>query len=283
MITIGLTGWGDHEKLYEGKVKSKDKLATYAGHFLCVEVDAYFYAIQAERTVKNWIGETPETFKFIVKAYQGMTGHDRGNERYSSKTEMFQEYLDSIRPFVQSNKLAAILFQFPPWFDYSREHFLYLNYVKQKMGNLPVAIEFRNQSWYHRKNREETLRFLKEKEFIHSIADEPQAGDGSVPFVAVATSTATTIVRLHGRNKVGWNRPQTKDTHWREVRYLYRYNKQELQSLKQELETLAKQTNHLYVLFNNNSGLDASDNAKQLKDMLNIDEDGLAPRQLSLF
>ena len=33
MINIGLTGWGDHETLYEDIGRQADKLQTYAGHF----------------------------------------------------------------------------------------------------------------------------------------------------------------------------------------------------------------------------------------------------------
>ncbi len=39
----------------------------------------------------------------------------------------------------------------------------------------------------------------------------------------------------------------------------------------------------VYVIFNNNSGGDAADNAAQFIDMLHIEYEGLAPRQLDLF
>ena len=67
MINIGLTGWGDHETLYEDIGRQADKLQTYAGHFPIVELDASYYAIQPERNILKWIKETPETFKFVVK------------------------------------------------------------------------------------------------------------------------------------------------------------------------------------------------------------------------
>lgn len=86
-------------------------------HFPTVEVDAYFYAIQPRQNVEKWTMETPECFQFIVKAYQGMTGHQRGDIPYASKEEMFTAFLQSIEPFQQANKLAMVLFQFPPWFD----------------------------------------------------------------------------------------------------------------------------------------------------------------------
>lgn len=78
MIRIGLTGWGDHPSLYSGVTASKDKLFDYAGHFLTVEVDTSFYAIPSVDNVRKWCELTPDSFRFVIKAYQGMTGHLRG-------------------------------------------------------------------------------------------------------------------------------------------------------------------------------------------------------------
>lgn len=78
MIRIGLTGWGDHDSLYTERISNRDKLLEYGAHFPTVEVDASFYAVQPERNGEKWVRETPASFKFVVKAYQGMTGHQRG-------------------------------------------------------------------------------------------------------------------------------------------------------------------------------------------------------------
>jgi len=53
MIRIGLTGWGDHARLYQG-VFARDKLKAYSVHFPTVEVDCSFYAIQPERNYRKW-------------------------------------------------------------------------------------------------------------------------------------------------------------------------------------------------------------------------------------
>ena len=79
MIQIGLTGWGDHPDVYASSFSAKDKLIDYSAHFPIVELDATFYAIQPERNIRKWISETPETFRFIVKAYQGITAITEGN------------------------------------------------------------------------------------------------------------------------------------------------------------------------------------------------------------
>ncbi len=123
LIYIGVTGWGDHDSLYPAQMKAKDKLAEYSSHFPVVEVDASFYAVQPIRNAEKWVRETPENFRFVVKAYQGMTGHQRGEENpFETKAEMFQAFKESLQPYQEANKLAMVLFQFPPWFDCRKEN-----------------------------------------------------------------------------------------------------------------------------------------------------------------
>ncbi|MCH1625561.1 DUF72 domain-containing protein [Fredinandcohnia quinoae] len=281
MIYIGVTGWGDHDGLYMNGTKPGDKLKEYAGHFPIVEVDTSFYAIQSQRNVEKWLGDTPKDFQFIVKAYQGMTGHLRGEIPFESKEQMFEAFRQSIKPYIESNKLAMVLFQFPPWYECKRENVEYLRWCREQMADIPVALEFRHQSWFAPSLYEQTLSFLEREKWIHTVCDEPQAGSGSVPIVLESTCKEKTLVRFHGRNVHGWTKPS--DGNWREVRYLYRYNDKELTEWLEHINKLSKQSESIYVLFNNNSGGDAADNAKQFISMLGIEYKGLGPRQLDFF
>lgn len=281
MIYTGVTGWGDHDTLYTQGIRSRDKLTEYAAHFPIVEVDASFYAVQPERNMRKWTDETPEGFRFVVKAYQGMTGHERGEIPFDSKKEMFHAFHLSLTPMIESNKLAMVLFQFPPWFDCTRKNVTYLRYCKEKMGDVPLAIEFRNQTWYKAAFIDKTLTFLEQENWIHTVCDEPQAGDGSIPIVLHATHKEKTLIRMHGRNRIGWQKNGNKN--WREVRYLYRYNEHELRQWVDFTNELKKQSKNIYILFNNNSGGDAADNAKQFLALSGIHYDNLASRQLDLF
>lgn len=278
MIYIGVTGWTDHDSLYDGRGKGLD---AYAGHFPVVELDSSFYAVQPSRNIEKWLKETPKSFQFIVKVYQGMTGHQRGIQPYETKEEMFEAFRLSVRPVAEANKLGMVLCQFPPWFDCKKENVQWLRYVKQELQEFPLALEFRHQSWFSAEMKERTLAFMQEEGWIHSICDEPQAGAGSIPTVLQATHPEKTLIRLHGRNIHGWNDPG--NGRWREVRYLYRYNEAELLEWKEHIMKLDEQTKDIYVLFNNNSGGDAADNAKQMINLLGIDYEDLAPRQLNLF
>lgn len=281
MIEIGLAGWGDHTDLYAEGTGGRSKLEMYSGYFPTVEVDTSFYAIQPPRNYEKWCAETPKGFTFLVKAYQGMTGHLRGPSLHASEEDMYREFLESIEPLQKAGKLKAVLFQYPPWFKCEKSSVDILREARRRMGDVPVALEFRHQSWFVPGMREKTLAFMRGEGWIHSICDEPQAGEGSIPMVLEPTHPDVSVVRFHGRNEKGWN--QTPGQNWREVRYLYRYNEAELLEWRDRLLALQEQTKDIVVIFNNNSGGDAADNGRELIRMLDLQYENLAPRQLDLF
>lgn len=283
MIQIGLTGWGDHPTIYSPSSTAKEKLLDYSANFPIVELDATFYAIQPERNIRKWIAETPDNFRFVVKAYQGMTGHNREPLPYTSVDEMYNLFRLSVEPLQQAGKLAMILVQFPPWFDCTKENVDEIRFVCEKLKGFDVAMEFRHQSWYSTDFKHQTLDFLHKLNLIHSVCDEPQAGDGSIPLVASTTRSDKVLVRLHGRNIHGWRNTTGDDQAWRKVRYLYNYDNAELQEIQQTVEKLKAETKEVFVIFNNNSGGHAARNAQQFQKMLNINYESLTPKQLNLF
>jgi len=150
------------------------------------------------------------------------------------------------------------------------------------MGALPVAIEFRHPSWYSKENRKRTLRLLEDNFFIHTVVDQPQTPSNSVPSVFKATDQRLTLYRLHGRNYSGWLNAGD-DPDWRENRTLHDYQEDELIELKDNTLELEKSSKEVAVIFNNNSGGHAAKNAKELQHLLDIDFEGLNPRQMNLF
>lgn len=278
VITLGLTGWSDHPLIASDRTR---KLEDYAGHFPFVELDTSFYAIPQEKNILSWIDKTPDVFQFIPKAYNAMTQHKEWIEDFSSVDKMFDVFKSTFYPMVARGKVKAFLFQFPPYFDCTKSNVEYLRRVRKLMERLPVAIEFRNQTWMSEKHRDKTLDFLKSQDFIHVVVDEPQTPTNSVPLIKTATNKALTLYRLHGRNYEGWLGQDLKD--WRSERTLHDYSIDELNEIKQVALYLEQQSEEVAVIFNNNSGGHAAKNAKELQDMLSIDFEGLAPRQLDLF
>lgn len=282
MIYVGLTGWGDHPDVYSPGSKKTEKLIDYSAHFPIVELDSSFYAVQPERNIRKWINETPEGFQFVVKAYQGMTGHQRGENPFESRDKMFEAFILSIRPLKEAGKLAMVLLQFPPWFDCQKDNVEQIREITGRLKEFDLAVEFRHQSWYAPDLREKTLEFFRENNLIHSVCDEPQAGEGSIPLVPVSTREDKVLIRLHGRNVHGWLNPGHGQK-WREVRYLYDYTEKELNEISEAAKLLEKSTDCVYVVFNNNSGGHAAGDAKQFQQMNGLEFNGLSPKQLDLF
>ncbi|UJF16606.1 DUF72 domain-containing protein [Jeotgalibaca sp. MA1X17-3] len=278
MIEIGLTGWSDHPLICPDP---KRKLIDYASHLPVVELDSSFYAIPPEKNITQWIKNTPETFQFIPKAYAPLTKHKGQIEETRSLEDLFKIYKATFSPMMKSGKIKAFLFQFPPTFSCRKGHVEYLRKVRRWMADLPIAIEFRNQSWYSEEFKSGTLAFLKEMNFIHVVVDQPQTPNNSVPFTPVATNPDKTFIRLHGRNYEGWLGDDTKD--WRTFRTLYDYSDEDLKEIMQAARDLEKDSKEVTVIFNNNSGGHAAKNAKTLQKMLGIEFEGLAPQQLDLF
>jgi len=129
MLSIGLAGWGDHEELYGPSVPAGDRLRLYSRHFPVVEIDATFYAIPAGETCTKWVQQTPASFQFVVKAFKGLTGHERQTVRADQLLHMLTPsgqqdndpsndplaekmtlFLQSIEPLRMSGKLQAVLF-----------------------------------------------------------------------------------------------------------------------------------------------------------------------------
>lgn len=282
MINIGLTAWSDHDTLYPELANKKDKLLAYGSHFPTVELDASYYAIQPERNIRKWINETPSRFKFVVKIHQALTGHADVDQYADTRLQLIEQFNLMVGPLIEEDRLAMVLVQFPPWFDCTTQNINYILYLKQHLRKMPVAIEFRHDSWFTPAMTENTLTFLHDNELIHSVCDEPQSGHGSIPMVNRVTNPIS-LVRLHGRNVAGWTKKDMSDQEWRDVRYLYEYSEQELQALAVKFRILDQKAKEVFVIFNNNSGGHAAGNALRMKEILGIEYDNLNAKQLTLF
>lgn len=276
MINIGLTSFHEHGQLLN---KNKLSLAEYASFFPIIELNTSFYGIKTSETSQKWCEQTPDRFQFIIKAYQSMTKHSDWQDNYGSEKEMYQAFHEFIAPLKQANKLAAILCQFPGYFDCSKENVDWLRRLRQWFPNDMLAIELRHASWYSERNQSGMLEFMKSHHFSLVIVDEPQVPIRSVPFLPVVTNQKFVYFRLHGRNKGNWL-DTTED--WRKKRNLYCYSETEIYQLAEQLEKL-HDPQCVAVIFNNNSAGDAGPNALTLKKQLDIDYSGLNPNQLSLF
>lgn len=281
MITIGLTTWSEHQSLMPSKKQLT--LNDYAQFLPVVEVDSFYYGLRTPTVSANWLTQVPARFQFIVKAHQAMTRQEDYAEFTSTEKELFVRYRQSIEPLIKAGQLQAVLFQFPPFFQLNQENSQYLRQIRAWLPDVPIAVEFRHQSWYDDAFKQQMYAFLKQLNMTHVITDEAQTPTNSVPFEPVVTNPAFAMLRLHGRNMAGWQNPGAQ---WRKQRTLYRYNQDELQFFADAVRQIKNQAEQVAVIFNNNSGGDAADNALQLQQLLGLDFPDLAPKapeQIDLF
>lgn len=276
MILIGLVTWSNHPILSINRKNST--LEEYSSYFPIVEVDSLFYRFYDENIIKKWILKVPKNFKFIIKASSFMTMHKNYQIQYGSLEQVFNKFYLTIKPLILSHHFQCILMQFPPSFMMNVANLNYLKYVSNYFNHIPIAIEFRHPSWYMKYNWNKVKQFMISHDFINVIPDVPL---NVVPRVYDSTNKKMTIIRLHGRNYVGWKMQQQNN--WRKTRNLYCYSKQELYDLSDHINKLSKLSKDICVIFNNNSNNDAAQNALDLKKILKIDYKDLSPLQLNIF
>ena len=205
MITIGLTTFKEHPALVQN-TKQEVTLPEYAAVLPTVELDTPFYGIPRATTVTNWQKQVPKNFQFILKANKLMTKHDIGQDAVSDedRKRAFYEYLRMVRPLVHAQQLKTVLFQFPPFFQRTTENLQWLFEIRDQMADLPIAVEFRDPSWYDPALTADLMRYLKRLNMTHVIVDEPHRLNDGVPFVPEVADAELALLRLHGRNEQGW-------------------------------------------------------------------------------
>lgn len=279
MITIGLTTWSDHPNLINDEQRAV-QLSEYSAVFPVVEVDTTFYGIPKPATFLMWLKQVPSAFQFIVKANREMTMHPNVDQPITepARLQIFTDFRERMQLLTTTNQLKTVLFQFPPTFNATHENIQYLMSLRSLMGDLPISIEFRNMTWFDEAVLPTLPDFFQELNYDLVAVDEPQGLTNSAAFVL---NQQTKIIRLHGQNKRGW---QDSGSQWRKERTNYRYTTAELTSLATKIK--AHGTADSCIIFNNNGGHDAADNALELQRLLQLQFLNLGPKppqQLGLF
>jgi uncharacterized protein YecE (DUF72 family) len=121
---------------------------------------------------------------------------------------------------------------------------------------------------------------MKNHRFSLVVVDEPKKLSTTVPLDPYVTNEDFTFFRFHGRNDMGWT---ATGPDAQKVRTNYRYNAEELTELQRAVESAKEKSKEIAVIFNNNAGGDAAENAIEFKRRLDLDYDELNPSQLELF
>lgn len=286
-ILIGTSSWADRLLLASGWYPQnvntpQARLEYYARRFPLVEVDTSFYAIPPPEVTTGWAQRTPDRFTFNVKAFSLFTDHSTkagalppelrpagaGSEDLLRRKDLpegaydalWSRFHESLAPLEAAGKLGTILLQFPPWLSCGQGERKRIAETAQRCQPLPVAVEFRNRSWFTKENVEETLTFLAKNDISFCCVDMPQGHPSSVPPILMVTAEPA-MVRFHGHSRQ-WSTGDKRES------LRYAYSQDELTRWAARLRDLSTEASQVQVLFNNCCAGQAQRDAASLASIL---------------
>lgn len=141
-LVIGTSGWQYRdwkERFYPKTLPQRAWLEYYAHHFPCVEVNNTFYRLPSKETLQRWAEATPQGFRFAVKASQYLT-HSKRLLDPEQPVDRLMEYCGEL-----GSRLGPILLQLPPNMKVDTQR------LDHALSCFPedtaVAVEFRHNSW----------------------------------------------------------------------------------------------------------------------------------------
>jgi uncharacterized protein YecE (DUF72 family) len=245
-----------------------DDVAPRASQLRVLEADAGLVALN-DRVVAPWVDRTPEGFVIDVRAHRLFTQHavpidslwaevrDVLPPSARSRRQVYaadlparaldlalDRFFGALQPVHEFGKLGAVVFPFPSYFQPSTSAHDYLAWLRERAGDLPLAVEVRNREWVDSKHRDATLQFFSEHRLSYVCVDVVPGFPSSLPPLAVAT-TELAVVRFHGRNGDVWER--NVDTG--DDRMSYDYRRGDLEPWAPRLTKLAASARAVHAIF----------------------------------
>jgi len=271
VFRIGTSGWsyraygeGSWNGVFypPGKV---DELSYYADRFNTVEVNSTFYRPPAPQVSSGWARKTPANFQFTVKLWQKFTHPEMFVEATGKGSDITQADVDifkrGVEPLVEAGKLACLLVQFPPRFQYGEQNVEHFDRTLDFFKDFPLAVELRHRSWSDEFSTTEkllsehgaSLVYIDEPKFRFSIKQD---------FKPIGPIF---YLRMHGRNIDKWFRHKSAAD-----KYNYLYSSDELDPFVAGLHHVKDLTKQVYVYMNNHYRAKAVANAIMLRYKLDL-------------
>lgn len=144
-LLAGASGYSFKEwkgTFYPDAMKPDAMLAFYAGRLPTVEINNTFYQMPKTPVLENWARQTPDSFRFAIKASRRITHFARLD---ADKARDSVAFLYS-RLAALGAKRGPVLYQLPPFLKKD------LRRLTEFLALLPAdhaaALEFRNDSWF---------------------------------------------------------------------------------------------------------------------------------------
>ena len=254
MVYFGTSGFSYNdwvEKFYPKGMPKREWLNYYSREFNTCEVNSTYYAIPSLATMQAMVNKTDQDFLFSIKANQQMT-----HQRIDNAT-VFESFYQMLEPVTESGKLGCVLAQFPYSFKPDETNWNYLRLVRERLGDLPVVIEFRNAGWI----KAGVFDWLRQLNLGFCCVDEPRLPNLMPPDCEATSQTG--YIRFHGRNAAKW----WQHEHAYE-RYDYTYTDEELAEWLPAIQELGGMTENTFVFANNHWQGQSVNTIRQLRGML---------------
>lgn len=247
-IFIGTSGFLYQHWLgnfYPMNLKEDAFLSFYAQKFNTVEINSSFYHIPRQKTIKNWLLQTPKNFIFSFKMSRFVTHFGKLDPKVAS----FKLFFEALKPVLNEKIKHLILIQLPSSFK------LNLEKLKTFINSLPkdflYAFEFRHQSWFC----QEVYQIFKKKNIAVVLSDSPIKNNNFQnrlwPYVEVETANFF-YIRFHGSKRL----------------FASSYSNQELEFYAKLIKQKIKKNMRVFCYFNNDAEGYAIENALKLKNLL---------------
>jgi uncharacterized protein YecE (DUF72 family) len=240
-LRMGTSGWVYKDWrgiFYPPRLPMTRWFAHYAAHFDTVEVNNTFYRHVPESTFDKWREQAPPEFLYAVKANRILTHRKKLNDAAA----ILPDILGPARKL--GPHLGPVLYQLPPHWGCDLER------LRSFLGALPSdlwhVVEFRDSSWY----TDEVRGLLDERGAgfcIHDLRGErtPHWATGRLAYV-----------RFHGPT---------------ERAYHGRYSQGLLQRWAETISEFRAEGRDVFVYFNNCFDGAALADARDLRDLLELD------------
>ena len=163
-LYVGTSGWAYPSwkpAFYPEKLAQKKFLNFYATKLNAVEVNFSFRQLLKETTISKWLAETPEHFRFTIKAHQVLT-HIK---RLKDPDEFLKRFLGTLESLERAGRMGPVLFQLPP--NLKADQALLSEFLKCLPRSVRAAFEFRHGSWF----TDATWETLRERNIALCVAE----------------------------------------------------------------------------------------------------------------
>jgi uncharacterized protein YecE (DUF72 family) len=257
-LHVGTSGFSYPEWVdagfYPSGTKSSEMLQQYARHFSATELNYTWYQMPREEAIDRHIDLVPQGFLFAAKLTRTLT-HEIDPQQWPKQAELYRE---GLAPLIITGQLIAVLIQLAPSFHRTVQNRKYLANLLDSLYGLPLAIEFRHNSWA----TDRVFAELERRAVTLVGLDSPNL-PGLFPSLNVVTNPDLFYVRFHGRNAKGWHSGNMQR------QFDYNYSDDELHEwIENKIEPMSNRARKGVIFFNNHVRAQAPDNAGRMADLL---------------